>query len=735
MRKISRVAVVAAAIAAATSTTLASQAHADVAPGTGDIIGVGSDTVQNIMDFVADGDTAGDPGYNASLTNRVVSFDATPDANDRAAYLNGSATATTANPNSLKPLNPTVTLRQGTFPIQRPNGSGSGIAALLADTGSTETINYVRASRPPTAAEQATASDGNHNFGGLRVVQIATDPLAAAVATTTNAPANITAAQLVQIYECNTTSFATIGGTAGTIIPLLPQNGSGTRSTFLADLKAANNATTVPLGACVQTVEENDPTSITGATQPGTTTVDSADAIAPFSGGRLALYNSGYFHNPATVFPGGASVNAGIQLVGTNDANGNPQSYLDLRGLYIVFRANDATLTTPFQPGGTKNWAQALFIRKGSSKSEVESGAGQTLIAGSRRHPLLRRQGPVLRQLVSPSAVPQSRTSRATLPRGSHPPGQVHDGGLLRESVTPLGLRTTSRRSQLERTPVKKILMAAAATVGAAALLAISGGSAFAVTGIPPWQPGGTPDSSGVDPNNVGNLTFFDPANPGTPVTTGPAGSVFGNIVANGLIAKAGNTKATLTLVTPVMGQNPATWPKEMSGNATTFTSTTPADANGKPAHTSDANNDEDLDDYMTDVPNTQTAAGYANVFEIRISTSGTGPRRRALRLQRRHVQLRERHLHRPAAGRRHDDRALGLSGGPGAAGHGGDPHGHRHRRRRGHRAVHRPRGWHDHQRRLTGDRGQRHGHHHHDAAAGRQHPRREVHAHGHVVV
>jgi hypothetical protein len=359
----------------------AGPAFADLAPGANDEVGVGSDTVQNIANFVADGDPTGDPGYNsAGNNNRLFTFDATPDANDRTGYLNGSTSA------ALKPLNPTIVLRAGTSPIQRPNGSGAGISALLADTTQPYKINFVRSSRPPKASEQHTAvTDG---FGstisgvdhGLRVVQLSTDPLSVAETPTTHAPV-LSAQELVGIYQCTTTTWNALpgnsGGSTATIIPLIPQAGSGTRSTFLSDLQAANGGTAVTLGGCVQTVEENDPASITGSTSPD-------DTIAPFSGGRINLYNSGYFHNPNVAFPGGAALTSGIQLQTTGGNAGDGHSaYLDTRGLYIIFRANDATSATPWQPGGTKNWAQELFIFKGTSKPFVATTNGLADVAAA----------------------------------------------------------------------------------------------------------------------------------------------------------------------------------------------------------------------------------------------------------------------------------------------------------------------------------------------------------------
>ena len=102
---------------------------------------------------------------------------------------------------------------------------------------------------------------------------------------------------------------------ACTIVPMVPQPGSGTRNTFLADLQKFNSGVPVTLGANVrQGIEENDPFAITNLSA-----TDAPNAIVPFSGGRLNLWNKGYFHNPHTPFnnnpfPGGAPLTPGIAL-------------------------------------------------------------------------------------------------------------------------------------------------------------------------------------------------------------------------------------------------------------------------------------------------------------------------------------------------------------------------------------------------------------------------------------
>src|SRR5262249_53735708 len=121
-------------------------------------------------------------------------------------------------------------------------------------------------------------------------------------------------AQLVNVYKCSAgatdwNSFNPAAPVGSTIIPEIPQSGSGTGDTFRADLQAANGGTAVTLGGCVQTVEENAPTSITGASTP-------ANAIAPFSSGRIALFNSGYFHDPTVAFPTATAIpSAGVSLM------------------------------------------------------------------------------------------------------------------------------------------------------------------------------------------------------------------------------------------------------------------------------------------------------------------------------------------------------------------------------------------------------------------------------------
>ena len=350
-----------AVMTAAVTVCTMGAARADLAPSLGDSVGIGSDTVQNIGNFVADGDNLGDSGYNGNNPKfRMISFDATPDGNDRAGYLNGSTPAAPVA------LNPTIVLRQGLQPVQRPNGSGAGVTALIND-GAGHNIDFVRMSRLPKVTEQqaAVAAAG---VGALRVIKISTDALQLAVSNTTNAPAAaLTAQQIVDIYKCTITNWSAVGGLAGTIAPQIPQSGSGTGDTFRADLAALNGGVAVTLGGCVQTVEENDPASLN--TNP--------NAVAPFSEGRKALYDSGYFNNPANKYgTPQVALTSGIKFTSI-------ATYSDVRGLYIVFRDSDTGAAAKFQPGGALNKVRTLFYNPGGAAPFIAGAAGQAAIAAA----------------------------------------------------------------------------------------------------------------------------------------------------------------------------------------------------------------------------------------------------------------------------------------------------------------------------------------------------------------
>jgi hypothetical protein len=133
-------------------------------------------------------------------------------------------------------------------------------------------------------------------------------------------------------------------------------------------------------------VEQNDPTTVTGAPIP-------ADAIAPFSSARLALWANGYFFNPATVFPGAATaLQSNVRLLSGTAADSTGSLSVAITD-YFVFRANDLALqgsVHPYEPGGTLNWVQTLFYNAAWTPGSttvpepwIDTTTGQAEIAAS----------------------------------------------------------------------------------------------------------------------------------------------------------------------------------------------------------------------------------------------------------------------------------------------------------------------------------------------------------------
>jgi ABC-type phosphate transport system substrate-binding protein len=394
----------------ATLAFLPSAAFADYGPSPSDVVGVGSDTVQAAGNFVADGDYTGDAGYNsAGNLNKFISLDATADANTRLAYgtfgVGSGATAATnacspgtggtqgtGNQNTThlgdKPcaLNPTLVLRAGLSPVQRPNGSGAGYNLLKADTNAAGNglglVDFARAS---------SARGSNVLFDS---VQIGNDPFAMLTSATTNATNGLSIAQIKSIYNCTSTNWSAFGTGTGTIVPLLPQIGSGTRSYFLGQI-GLNEST---IGSCTQNVEENDPEAIDASSSP-------VNAIEPMSQSRLFLFQgklsngttsgvAGYFKDPSciadsTVAPActtGLTLTPNVKLWSTGvpaptDAGAlfNPT-----RPLYIYFRHADISSAIKFQPGGTLNWVRTMLYNPGGVTTPYWcSAAGQADISAA----------------------------------------------------------------------------------------------------------------------------------------------------------------------------------------------------------------------------------------------------------------------------------------------------------------------------------------------------------------
>jgi ABC-type phosphate transport system substrate-binding protein len=227
VRKLS--ALVAGSAALAMMASGVAYADPETVPAKADIVGVGSDTSEHVLNALAG-------AYNAtSPAEKLYSFNATG-------------------------TSPIVT-KQGCAPIARPNGSSAGVTALIAD-GSARCIDFARSSRGPRGTETQ-----NYAF-----VEFARDALSYATATTSNVPATLTTKALHDLYA------AAAGTPACAYNAYLPQAGSGTRAFFLESigLSEATKGTCAKATWSGGIVQEHNPDALKG----------DPNALAPFSVGR-----------------------------------------------------------------------------------------------------------------------------------------------------------------------------------------------------------------------------------------------------------------------------------------------------------------------------------------------------------------------------------------------------------------------------------------------------------------
>jgi ABC-type phosphate transport system substrate-binding protein len=236
-----------------TSTTVTVTA----APPENSATGVGSDTIQNIMDqFSSD--------YNITVgtkATKLYSWDAT-------------------NPNT-GAIGDSIAEKSGCANIARPDGSSAGITQLATfqktGDGNFFCTSFARSSRSRSPSDPPFAT------GGIAFVDLAGDAVTWSAQATTNAPKTLTSAQLAAIYNCTDTNWNQVGGKNAPIHAFIPQSGSGTRSFFLSAIGVANP------GSCVSdaggTLQENE------GVNP---VLNDPNAIFPFSIGK---YIAEKFHS------------------------------------------------------------------------------------------------------------------------------------------------------------------------------------------------------------------------------------------------------------------------------------------------------------------------------------------------------------------------------------------------------------------------------------------------------
>jgi ABC-type phosphate transport system substrate-binding protein len=223
-----------AAVAASATAMAVGPALADPINGSGkpvtpretDVVGVGSDTTEFLLDQLAF-------NYNKSHSTgaKLYSWDA----------LNPKTGA----------MGDLIREKAGCALTPRPNGSSAGIAELIKNTKTGDKkhfcVDYARSSRARASTDPAKGP------GGIVFVALGKDAVTWASNKTTNAPANLTTAQLHDIYNCTKTNWNQVGGKNGTINAQLPQTSSGTRKFFLTAIGLTDG------GPCTHsTAEENE---------------------------------------------------------------------------------------------------------------------------------------------------------------------------------------------------------------------------------------------------------------------------------------------------------------------------------------------------------------------------------------------------------------------------------------------------------------------------------------------
>lgn len=292
MRKLSKlltgtVSALAAATLVAGTVTAASAAPRDPAkpPSLITLAGVGSDTVTPLFDNGIPGGAKGSlvHDYNATKPGfPVASWDAVNPKNGAS-----GDTITT------KALN----AGDKSCQLPRPNGSSSGITALNA--GQTDKhkaggqtiycLDYARSSRPPNTKSFKDA-----------FVALARDAIAWSFPRVKGEknpqPKSLNLAQLIKIYTCQVTNWNKVGGNNAPIGVVIPQNGSGTRATWLLQLGITATDEpcwqngTVTIKGVSTVIEENTGLSAGNVAQftktqkfPDGKTIPAADDIFPYS--------------------------------------------------------------------------------------------------------------------------------------------------------------------------------------------------------------------------------------------------------------------------------------------------------------------------------------------------------------------------------------------------------------------------------------------------------------------
>jgi ABC-type phosphate transport system substrate-binding protein len=293
MRAIRKIVTIAAAVAAVSTVGVGSAlADPSSTPPLTAIVGVGSDTLTPVFhQLTAD--------YNASHSTELASWDAVDPTTGAA----GGTIITKASSST-----------DTTCSMVRPDGSSAGITALentVSDAGH-PCVDFARSSRAPQSTDPTTIA-----FARLAKDAITWSSPKGTSTTPSPAPKTLTVDQLANIYNCTSgfTTWSDVGGTSSAkIIPVLPQSGSGTRSTFLLAMGQAlglGPGVSLTPGPCVVNgtdskgvvIEENTGVTTGNLAEFGTSSKPKVDAMFPYSIGDYVA-QTGHKHSTSIWKPG-----------------------------------------------------------------------------------------------------------------------------------------------------------------------------------------------------------------------------------------------------------------------------------------------------------------------------------------------------------------------------------------------------------------------------------------------
>jgi Bacterial Ig-like domain (group 3)/WxL domain surface cell wall-binding len=173
---------------------------------------------------------------------------------------------------------------------------------------------------------------------------------------------------------------------------------------------------------------------------------------------------------------------------------------------------------------------------------------------------------------------------------------------------------------KMKKSLLRSLATVALSTVAVGSLIAGFAGTAYAA-GNAPWQPV-------ANPPQAGTLTFYNAA--GQQITGGSTTSQpLAAYVQGSATLRAGDTTATLSAVTPVLGQPVGAWSGEQLSGSPNFPNSGAPGSLGTSALplVTGTSSDESLSSYVSDFPNsdTSTTDGYAGIYELRLVTGASG--------------------------------------------------------------------------------------------------------------